>query len=335
MEQKTDAVQEKVADEGNVLDRAIPLNIFPDNYAVPDGIDATAALLMGMREKWEDDYQDVITTVEDHALAKKGLPLIKKKNLTIDECCAIIYYTCEVTMIYPAEKSQDNPYKVINTIMSNREPEKLLKFQAFLYFLISGLKKLDNFSGIVYRGLGSALPKLSSKYQKDSIFCWVGFTSTSSERGVMDRFLSKSKTAGTKMKIYITEGKDLQQLSLLPTEKEYLLLPNSYFKVVEVLPHDSSNVTNQINEELGNLPNIDRLILQQIEPPILKPIKNIPKAEQPQEKQQLNESETCTEIIDQKQKRVNVEIRDNQSKPSSALFADYLLEQLPKQFFLE
>jgi len=150
-------------------------------------------------------------------------------------------------------------------------------------------------------------------------------------RGVLYRFLSNSKTVGTKMKIYITEGKDLQQFSLLPSEKEYLLLPNSYFKVVEVLPHDSPNQISELDSELGNLPNIDKLFLRQIEPPILNPEKKISKAEQPQEKEQLNESDTSTEM-EQKQKRAPVEVRDNQSKTSSFLFADYLLEQLPNQF---
>jgi len=204
----------------------------------------------------------VITTVENFIDSDEGIfDLIQSKKLTFDECCAITYYSCDVRNFYPSfGKLEDCPFRVLNYAMVKRDAEMLNHWTAFIFFLVSGLNKLDNTEAVVYRAIDKPLSQLSNRYKLGSKICWVSFTSTSLDMNIMKNFMNKSKTEGTFMQINVTEGKNISEFSLFPDEKELLLLPNSYFSVNEVI---SNNM-----KKLLSLPlSIDGIILSQISTP--------------------------------------------------------------------
>jgi len=60
---------------------------------------------------------------------------------------------------------------------------------------------------------------------------WVSFTSTTTDK---DRTLKQFGKGGTFFRIKTKYGRDIGPLSLYPSEKEILLLPNSFFEVTSV-----------------------------------------------------------------------------------------------------
>jgi len=115
----------------------------------------------------------------------------------------------------------------------------------------------------VYRSLDKPVTSLSNQYQKDSKLCWIGFTSTSLKREIMNSFVDKQNNEiknGTYMMIDIIEGKDISLFSLYPEESEILLLPNSYFTVKDIM-------TDHWKQLLGLPLSVDAIVLSQLPTP--------------------------------------------------------------------
>jgi len=160
-------------------------------------------------------------------------------------------------------KIDDCPFKRINSLLVSRDMDKLEIWKAFLYYLLSGLNKLPMIKERVYRALDKPVTSLSNQYQKDSKLCWIGFTSTSLKREIMNSFVHKQNNEiknGTYMMIDIIEGKDISLFSLYPEESEILLLPNSYFTLKDIL-------TDHWKQLLGLPLSVDAIVLSQLPTP--------------------------------------------------------------------
>lgn len=98
--------------------------------------------------------------------------------------------------------------------------------------LMSALKKMPNYRGKVYRGTELTQEQLNHYTQVGSIVTENSFLSTSKDPNISRTFeknawfIIKSKT-----------GKDMENISVNPYEKEVIFLPYTKFRVVEVINH--------------------------------------------------------------------------------------------------
>jgi hypothetical protein len=160
-------------------------------------------------------------------------------NLTENEAIAIYFYTLD--MIDGIEDENLTVFSMINTNLAKRKiPDNFLPF---LDCLIKGLNKLPNYTGTVYRGIKNLKLTNDMKYQKDKNIVWVAFTSTTTSFNVMkEQFVPE---CGTRIILYVEEGKDISNFSNFPYESEILLLPNTQFRVID--PTISSDFENVVS----------------------------------------------------------------------------------------
>jgi len=170
-------------------------------------------------------------------------------NLVVDEIAAINLYTREW-----------NPsiYRLLNIALRKEDRGDLKIWFPYLRLLISGLLKLDPFSGILWRGVKDL--NLASKYKKGNKIFWWGISSCTVETSVLNNQLFLGQNGNrTLFHIECTSGVDIQKYSSLPNEAEVILLPGTYFQVCDTL-------------DLGN--GLIMVNLKQIQPPV--PIFDIP-----------------------------------------------------------
>eukprot|EP01124_Arcella_intermedia_P012403 TRINITY_DN18751_c0_g1_i1.p1 TRINITY_DN18751_c0_g1~~TRINITY_DN18751_c0_g1_i1.p1 ORF type:complete len:666 (+),score=140.14 TRINITY_DN18751_c0_g1_i1:23-2020(+) len=199
---------------------SIPFNIF-DDYIHHTNIDIHESVQLVMEGVWDEKTFESARFMVDERLD------VLECELSRNEAGAIMYYS------YHSSKPL---YSQLNQHLADRNVENHLK--PFLYYFFSGLQKLPDYKGTVYRGVKDVLfskhPNEIYKVGKGVV--WVTVTSTSQNPEVPQSFLKKGD--GTLCRIEVIEGKDISQLSFYKKEKEVLLLPNSYFEVSEFLKED-------------------------------------------------------------------------------------------------
>jgi len=185
-----------------------------------------------MGNQWKDKYGAIlIPTITDHLSNSIGIQeMIQIYKLTENECAAITYYTADMRPFGGVR--DESPFKALNSVLVTRDMNLIDPWKPYIYYLLSGLNKLPPVQKKVYRAIDKSLSELSTSYRVNGKVCWIGFTSTSLDRNIIDTFIGKSK--GTYMEINVIEGKDISMFSIFP-EKEVLLLPNSTFNVDQVL----------------------------------------------------------------------------------------------------
>jgi len=130
------------------------------------------------------------------------------------------------------------------------------EWKPFLYYLVRAVHKLPNLEMTVYRAFDKPLTTLSKQYIDGNTIVWIAFTSTSTQKDILKTF-SQNVNLGTYMMLKVTQGKNIAPLSLFPSEGEVLLLPNSTFKVTQVLKDDTKELLNHPK-------NMDIITMQQI-----------------------------------------------------------------------
>ena len=124
---------------------------------------------------------------------------------------------------------------------ANKKQKEEIKFEGKLHadIGIKGLKKLPNWQGDSFRGLGLPANEFKETYKIGHVVTFPAFSSTSLVKGVSENFARRNTTGG-KVGILqilaVTVGKDIDQVSLISGEKEILLLPGAEFKVVNIQP---------------------------------------------------------------------------------------------------
>ena len=151
------------------------------------------------------------------------LPLNEKK-LSLDEAIAIAAYTFDLGFYSNTEDGSDNLFVILNNVLRERNGVKIAKLKPFLYYLMSGLTKLEGVDTTVYRGIpSSSLSVIQEKYIRGSEIHWSGFTSTTTSLHTAKIF---AKGNGIIFRIKVISGRSVVNYSSFPNEEEILLSPN-------------------------------------------------------------------------------------------------------------
>jgi len=138
-------------------------------------------------------------------------------GLTKDEAAAITLYTMEAL------------YKPLNTLLRDRDRNKLKPFFPYLRLLLEAKGKLPKYVGAVWRGVKGK--DLSSSCPKDKEVWWWAFNSTTKDLETLQNpaFLGKSGKR-TQFMIEMLSGIDISAFSVYE-EEEVLLFPGTKLRV--------------------------------------------------------------------------------------------------------
>jgi len=178
-----------------------------------------------------DDYEYYSNIFDKARGLNQRIPIFKTWKVDSDdairsgEYAAIYYYT-----VHPS-------FVEINSNLRKNTPEKELKpfIRAVIKLIISGLSKLPDFKGSVYRGgvrNEVFYDEVLEKYKVGTIITEPTFLSTS--EGSRSRVHFKSDPL---VDFYIVSktGKDIQDIAINPKEHEILFLPGTRFHVDKVV----------------------------------------------------------------------------------------------------
>eukprot|EP01124_Arcella_intermedia_P010982 TRINITY_DN17487_c0_g1_i1.p1 TRINITY_DN17487_c0_g1~~TRINITY_DN17487_c0_g1_i1.p1 ORF type:complete len:308 (+),score=70.86 TRINITY_DN17487_c0_g1_i1:136-1059(+) len=262
-----ESLRHKLNDAGNTAPTGLPLILFPQTFVPPcdrkPPVNVHDALLKAMGgDGWiGKDY--IIPTVCDFVEHSEEVKTVAPKyNISNNEASAIVYYTYDVSSLGLSELTrEDNIYKKLNSILCKRNMSAIDVWRDFLFYFISGLEKLPSCNKTVFRALDVPLCEVSKQYKEGNQVVWVGLTSTSCDREVVDSFINEKEKKGTFISIEAIEAKDISSFSYFPNEKELLLLPNATFLVESIL-------TDKMKELMKFSKSIDGLILKQKPTPL-------------------------------------------------------------------
>jgi hypothetical protein len=146
-----------------------------------------------------------------------------KDGLTQDESAAIMLYTIEW---------QENPlYHVINQTLRTEDRRLIKPWFSYLKLVLTALRKLPSFEGIVWRGVRH---DMSKQYEKGTRGVWWNFSAATLNAAILESFIGQSGPR-TVFSIQCKDGKRLGCHSSFPDEEEILLMPGYCYEVVSVL----------------------------------------------------------------------------------------------------
>jgi hypothetical protein len=102
---------------------------------------------------------------------------------------------------------------------------------------IQGLKKLPDWKGPVFRGMGVSEEQINKEYKKGETIPYNSFVSTSVKQETATYWAARNATEGKVALLLImnvTKGRDISAFSETKSEGEILLLPGSRFTVDDV-----------------------------------------------------------------------------------------------------
>jgi hypothetical protein len=250
-----------------------PLELFPFNFMpVCDSLEncLLIAIPLDIFNGLLSDMPFINIKYQD-AVAKG---FIRRHNLTEVEAKCVIMFTHESHSVpdHPAPSDPTRPkrdnqlYFLFNKACRERDSAALQRFQNFSFHFTSALQKLPNFQLLpgqnLYRGFGQRLEDMNDLYQKDSNVWWHYTSSSSLHREVA--YHDFARKSGTLMEISCHNAKDIQELSMMPSEGELLFPPNIEFKVKFALScHDA----RLLNARYAAIPdNVDLVILEAVPP---------------------------------------------------------------------
>jgi len=226
-------------------------------------IDIHDIISSAMGQLWTDNIkQSFKKLIENHF--EKITDVINFYGLDTNEALTIIYYTVDAQHDGIKETREKSVYKELNNALAMRDSNRLEKWKPYLFYLIRGLSKLPSESCTVYRGLDVQLTQKTERYHVGNTVIWPAFTSTSTSSSILSSF---ANTKGTWASMDIVEGKDISKLSIYPQESELLLLPNSEFRVEEILGTSTKRLVIEFHKLSPNaFLDLDMIHLKQITP---------------------------------------------------------------------
>ena len=130
----------------------------------------------------------------------------------------------------------------------DRDDAALERFADFSFYFWNGLDKLPEHAVELFRGLDRRLTDISDLYETGRVVHWHYPSSTTTDMAVASTFSS----GGTLIRIVqVTNAKFIQTLSLVPNEREFMLMYTSAFDVEVALPSDKARLLGPF----GSLPN--------------------------------------------------------------------------------
>jgi hypothetical protein len=197
-----------------------------------------------------DDLRMAIVHCHNNGLDVKQFQEVgNPSKLTVAGIAAINLYTGEFV---PPQF-----YSVLNTALRDANREKCKPFVPYIWLLMHALRDCPLYSKkIVFRGVKA---DLSAHYPKDREITWFQFSSCTCDLSVeqSEQFCGSSGVR-TLFTIELTSGRArlITQYSLVPSEAEVLLPPNSRFKVKGMF--DAGNGLIQI--QLEELPCLEPIL---------------------------------------------------------------------------
>ena len=159
----------------------------------------------------------ILPEIQDYAyIAKHRCGSTPADGLTPDESASIILYSMEW------EPNEECLYFALNACLRAEDRGKLKPWFLYLKLILTALSKLPSTRLSVYRGVKMDLSEL---YPVGKIFVWWGFSSCTSNMGVLENEKFLGKTGQRTLFIIDSEsGKDISNHSYYESEKEILLV---------------------------------------------------------------------------------------------------------------
>ena len=169
----------------------------------------------------EKHIQNLVNDLDRNIWIAENNARNPKDALTQDESAAIHLYTMQCS------DSDDNLATIINKILRSETRDILKPWFSYLNLILTALFKLPSKKGIIWRGVHG---NFSDQCDKEN-FVWWGFISCTEIMGQIDQFLGRNGER-TMFMIECVHGKAIRNHSKFPDENEILLMPGTYFHVV-------------------------------------------------------------------------------------------------------
>ena len=149
-----------------------------------------------------------------------------------DEALGIILYTHDLNNT--DHRKEGNLYFELNRSLremaSGENSTATDAWSGYMHVTLSGLRKLPDFEGVVYRGVPDIREVAERKYYIGRRIKWSGFSS-SSTRLAASQAIGLAPANAVIFKINVTTGKVIKALSFFEEEGEVLLWPGQKFQV--------------------------------------------------------------------------------------------------------
>ena len=125
-------------------------------------------------------------------------------------------------------------YKFNQALISGNKTNDVIEIEKLLN---KTLDKIPSSSGTFYRGIGKEEIQMLSKYKVGDEITYKNFLSTSSERDIAIKFLTKNNLKTQEASLIIVKGKKgklIREYSDAPLESEILFKNGSKFKLEKV-----------------------------------------------------------------------------------------------------
>ncbi|CAF1319759.1 unnamed protein product [Didymodactylos carnosus] len=170
-------------------------------------------------------------------------------ELTQDEAAAIHLYTMEW------DQRSESLYAILNRTLREIDRQKLIPWFSYLKLLLTALHKLPSEKAIVWRGVKA---DLRADYDPGKKQVWWALSSCTTKMNVLEssEYLGTSGNR-TMFSIECSNGKMIKQYSYFEKEDEILLMPGSYFHIVDQLcPAKELNIIH-LKEETPPYPLLE------------------------------------------------------------------------------
>ena len=123
-------------------------------------------------------------------------------------------------------------YKELNTLLRQRDREKLKPYFPYLKLLLLARAKLPKHTSAVWRGVKK---DLTSDFPKGKKLWWWAFNSTSRNVStLLNPMFCGTSGSRTQFMIEASTGIDIERFSMVDSEAEVLLFPGIKLEVVDV-----------------------------------------------------------------------------------------------------
>ena len=110
------------------------------------------------------------------------------KGITEEDAAAVAMYTYD----FGGNEYENNPYRIINKGLVERNYAELQRASGLLYLLMSALRKLPKVTGkVLYRGVRGKMNLDKDHYSKGNVVVWPALSSTSPDMEATKAFLAK------------------------------------------------------------------------------------------------------------------------------------------------
>ena len=125
----------------------------------------------------------------------------------------------------------------INKAFRDKNPVGMKLWKPVAWHIAAAQKALTPAPGVYFRGIGKLLSYVKlPMYTPGNEIMWAGFTSSSSDLRIADKFMYGSQKAdkveGVIFKIWSKTPAPIMWCSFVPSEQEYLFAPDTKFKVL-------------------------------------------------------------------------------------------------------